>query len=64
MGGGSDDDSACVQFEAKWSTLYPVERWSRRRKPNSNISKGRTQDDEGVDECLNLHCSTFFNIIS
>jgi len=27
MGRGLDDDSACVQSEAKWSTLYPVERW-------------------------------------
>ena len=63
MGGGSDDDSACVQFEAKWSTLYPVERWWMvEEKPSRNISKGRTQD-EGVDECLNLHCPTFFNII-
>jgi len=23
--GGSDDDSACVQSEAKWSTSYPVQ---------------------------------------
>lgn len=24
--GGSDDDSVCVQSEAKWSTSYPVQR--------------------------------------
>ena len=40
-----NDDSACVQFEAKWSTFYPVRRGGGevRRGPNQS-NKERTQD--------------------
>ena len=50
-----NDDSACVRFEAKWSTFYPVRRGGGEGEL-TNQTKNEHRMGQMVECCL--HCST------